>query len=746
MILTTNKKAEVLTSGIEETINMTIDDSDKAVLMMILSEGLYSSPISSSVREASSNAKDSHIEAGIDEPIIVSLVKNSEGLYEFSVEDVGTGISPERMDKIVSRYAASTKRNDSKQLGAFGLGFKVFLSWRDNFIIISRFDGIEYTYTMYKGEDGTKIALLNERETIERNGVKIIAPLKNNSDFSIFRDAIKEQLAYFENVYFNIVDNWSRKCVSNDFKIIKSEHWKYSELAETSLMHLCLDNVYYPIDFEKLGIDPIYFPVGLNFSVSDGIITPTPNRESIIMTPTVKEKIMEKIRLVATYFVEKYNETIKDRENLLDIWEDLAPYADKEVTIGSEEISIKPLAGYSDTPIATPSIKGIEKVNLERLYTNADRIFHYYSVTSEIHQGRFRKDSEHKHNIFSNLTRSNVILYKGSISDVSKVKIEYIKSLYRGALFVKKNDIERPLKVKGNYNSYYNLLGLNNYPKNEWRQVIQEYQSIEKGLVDRFENVEDIEPTTEWLEERKANRKKGTAIKIEKQEIHPKYAVEAKTGTYSCKYEGGTTVDTAQLPTDKLYVYALQESREKLDQLYDIAQVCGGYYGKQVYPKLNTVILVPRDVKRLENVNNKNWISLETFMEGKHELFGKYCTQIAVKLLIEENSTIFKNINFIKQVNEEFGNTLKHLNEYQQELRISQPNELLKEMLEICEKGNCWDSENYNLYLETKSTLTNWDFINFLKHDRYGYTIDKEALTLAKEIYSIRKQQKQENQ
>jgi hypothetical protein len=37
------------------------------------------------------------------------------------------------------------------------------------------------------------------------------------------------------------------------------------------LIHLCLDNVYYPLDYTKLGINTLTVPIGLKFSLSDGI-------------------------------------------------------------------------------------------------------------------------------------------------------------------------------------------------------------------------------------------------------------------------------------------------------------------------------------------------------------------------------------------------------------------------------------------------------------------------------------------
>lgn len=120
MILTGAKAADVLSTGSEDSIDMSIDTADQGVLMMILSESLYKDPVGSLIREWTSNALDAHTEAGITEPIIVALKRDEQYNYWFKVTDVGTGMSPERIINVISKYAASTKRTSDKYLGAFG--------------------------------------------------------------------------------------------------------------------------------------------------------------------------------------------------------------------------------------------------------------------------------------------------------------------------------------------------------------------------------------------------------------------------------------------------------------------------------------------------------------------------------------------------------------------------------------------------------------------------------------------------
>jgi len=287
MILEKQTEATILEVGdTSESIAMSLDLDSAQILMQMLSKNLYSDSIGSTIRECASNALDSHRRAGVNDPIIVSFKANKENNYEFSVEDFGTGLDADDVRNIISKYGKSTKRNSTNELGMMGLGFKAPLAYSSSFYFVCRKDGMERKYMMYEGEDTNTIDLLYEKETEERNGVKVIVPV-NYYDRREFYNKISEQLAYFESVYFDVPGE-----IDNDFQIIRSEHFQFSTLSSDSKMHICLDNVYYPLESDKLGIDKvIYFPVGLRFSLMDGIF-PTPNRESIRYTKEAKDIII----------------------------------------------------------------------------------------------------------------------------------------------------------------------------------------------------------------------------------------------------------------------------------------------------------------------------------------------------------------------------------------------------------------------------------------------------------------------
>jgi len=164
----------------------------------------------------------------------------------------------------------------SNVLGGYGIGSKAASSYHEDssYFYTCIKNGIERKFMIYSGEEVPESLLLHEKETEESNGVIVTIPIKNGDKYD-FESKIKEQLCYFTGVYFENCN------VNNDFKVYRNDLFQYSELYPFNLMHITLDDVVYPIDYNKLGINPIYFPVGVRFNLEEGLITPIPNRENI---------------------------------------------------------------------------------------------------------------------------------------------------------------------------------------------------------------------------------------------------------------------------------------------------------------------------------------------------------------------------------------------------------------------------------------------------------------------------------
>lgn len=163
------------------SIAMEIDSSSIAHIMSVLTE-LYSDPALAVVREYSVNARDSHIEAGQTRPVEIST-PTALSRY-FKVKDYGVGLSIDELTHMYSKYGASSKRGTDTQAGMLGLGSKSGLAYTNQFSIISIKNGVKATVSVRRIENGTGVLeIVDTVSTTESNGVEIVIPVRNNSDF-----------------------------------------------------------------------------------------------------------------------------------------------------------------------------------------------------------------------------------------------------------------------------------------------------------------------------------------------------------------------------------------------------------------------------------------------------------------------------------------------------------------------------------------------------------------------------------
>src|SRR5690606_24486069 len=113
------------------------------------------------------------------------------GQYYIEFVDSGCGISPSDMDDIYMSLGESDKLETNDFIGAFGLGSKSPFSYTSCFYVITKSDGVEYTYLMHENADGINYDCLLETECDSNNGTIIRIPIKKD-DLYKFEKAIRQ--------------------------------------------------------------------------------------------------------------------------------------------------------------------------------------------------------------------------------------------------------------------------------------------------------------------------------------------------------------------------------------------------------------------------------------------------------------------------------------------------------------------------------------------------------------------------
>ena len=729
MILEKQTEANIQQDGeTQESIGMSLDLDSAQVLMQMLSKNLYSDDIGSTVRECASNALDSHRRAGTDKPIIVSLRANKDNNFEFSVEDFGTGLDADDVKNIISKYGKSTKRNSATELGMMGLGFKAPLAYTSSFYFTCRKNGVERKYMMYEGEDVNTIDLLYEAPTDQPDGVKVIVPVKYGDKYN-FNRKIKEQLAYFDSVYFDV------EGIDNDFTITRHEHFQFSELASNNYLHICLDNVYYPIDFDKLGISTIYLPIGLRFSLTDGIF-PTPNRESIRYTKEAKEVIIKRLGDAANYFIEKYNETIRDSDDIKAI---VNYYLDgnRELKYNTMRVNIGELAKYATTKVASPKLNGIQLLDIQRVVKIQEYILGEYEAKFMVTRKAMR-DAKHSWQPTS-LRRINDTVYVYNSDRVPQMKKDYIKSITPDGY---SSDSEASIfrKVKSfklfgnkgtsqNYDNYYTMLELRNYPKSQWRTLIQEFQLIIKSLTKDFIDIDKMVVPQDFIDSRK--KKKVSASRISnnttpgvrrvklKGEMVCKQAekLERWIDGKNCKWVS-KTYDMATFHRNPfILVYGKQEDADQMDKWYSAS--------RKKHHHLEFAILSERETKLVEKVQLHNLIPFSKFMEGKTKPFERIATECLIDRLYDQYRSAFNNYEVIEGISTDLFNKFDELYKYRNKMS-DMHNDVRDVIIEHATKINAFDLVIYPTFKEVESILIRLPFINAMlgNINRYRGDVD----------------------
>lgn len=187
---------EVISSEIEGREKFRISTDDSAHVMHILRDTLYSDKVLAVIREYSSNAWDSHRQAGKPDLPIKVVVPTAKD-PTLTIQDFGVGLSHEDVFNVYTQYGKSTKRKDNNSVGMLGIGSKSAFAYSDTFTITACHGGKRRVYVavLDESEEGY-INHLSEEDCGKETGVSIQIPVKPQ-DIAEFTDKARRFFQHF---------------------------------------------------------------------------------------------------------------------------------------------------------------------------------------------------------------------------------------------------------------------------------------------------------------------------------------------------------------------------------------------------------------------------------------------------------------------------------------------------------------------------------------------------------------------
>lgn len=703
---------EVLKTGEDTSKKATISANNAAKLQMLLSEGLYSDPITATIAELTNNGVDSIVASGrnpIENPVVVSITKTTNDQYEFSVKDEGLGLNENEFTNVVMNYLESTKEDSNDFIGSWGLGSKSPLSLKRSYFFICRKEGVERKFMVYQGEEFTEFDKLYEKPTEELNGVEVIVPIKDYYEAQEFVRKAKSKLAYYDTVILQIYG----QIVQNT--IFRSDDWQFSTQNIDNQLHFCLKDVYYSIDWVKLGISTINLPIALKFDLSDGLI-PSPSREYIIYNESSKTIILDKIKKVANWFVDKYNSEWKEYETLKDAWFFINK-SDFYVNINDTRFKINSLQQYADNEIKTVKIKNVE--NTEWYFYNPNRLLSNYSVVGENNHDLWSNKNLTK-NIVEKIINKYKVIVVNSIPE-RRVK-NYLKEKYNLALFVKHLG-ERKLGKddQENVTTYFYALDLDKITQPEWKNKIKELNYVENQFKKDFIyelDVENSQGFKDWLEKRKKER--VYKVSDSNYKVLDKKEDEVTIAFGRNSYAGKKiTFEKETFKVSKLnqnpYLTIYFEDKDRATQYYELI-------GK----KYKIALIGKREQLKIKNIHN--FMTEQEFQKSK--TFKRIVTSIMFDELIETYRSIYNrsSLNIIQNLINPLEKDIEILQDYTSKNgKTIRDNELLDSMIAIAKEYNLYDYQFMDVYNRCKESLDKYKFLNYIqKPDRWNEENIKE--------------------
>lgn len=599
MILNTELSHEAEYLGDVQENRVGIDKSNLDFITTLLTSNLYSKPLESFFRETVANAYDSHVEASTDEHILLLIQDTGKyKTYRISIRDYGTGVSPERFEKIYKNIGSSTKRQSNDFIGMFGIGRFSCLSCTDVAHITSYYNGKKYSYVMYKNGGGINIDQLSVIEGDFKNGLEVSIEKTILTNTEIL-NAINS-LCLFDRLYISY--EGTNPCILAEIRDFNNR--RITHFNTFSTCSLLTGDIYFKVGnvlYAYKRCDEDICTHGIIINLPIGSVDITPNRESLQFTDFTNSTIKTKILAVknelqdivntnlkgdmtlskfCVHFVFSRYYNITEKDELLQISKEDVQIDTSLITLGGEKLP----NGYIDFLKRSESL-GIDKAIIHKILNKEYRS--RIPIFKDILKGDCnlmdKADKVTKQVTFQytteNITDSTIILIYDGLTPLKKGILDYT---------------EQELRIYGNPNN----VNVNECVDFTFKHIpinVMSNDSVPYSYVEAYKA------------EQRNKRKKVDTDEVPIRAYHS---------------FGYTMEHLSNLPKRGLVIYSTHTQDDyTLKQISELVSYS---------PGLACVITVKSEyIKLLEG--NKRFMTIENFMFLRNSILSKIVTAVVIK-------------------------------------------------------------------------------------------------------------------
>ena len=745
-----NAESTATIIGDVQTNSVSIDINNIGFITQLLSTNLYSKPIDSFLREIVSNAWDSHVEVGNNEPILLEIGTDTEGRDYCRIQDFGIGLSPERFNEIYKNIGSSTKRGDNTQIGGFGIGRFSALAYSGTVYLTSNYKGVKYKYLMYKDGNIIKIDELFNALTTDRDGLEVMVYIKPG-DVGDFKDGIKNQLIFFENLYISFDRHWQKSNIEfaekfNNLKIKKYKNFSVNTFRTNNDTTLCLGKIQYPLNKYSLSNTKFkfdkYYPISVNFEIGD--LEVTPNREQILYSKINVDKICKKLDAVQDELDEIINSQIKTDFTDYDEYIQVLKNSNTKIILfeeGDKTISFNcKINSFNITFNGQKYNENLTKLH-DFIFDNSGLIREFLSFRMSDNKIFTKLDNFYIpsiNDIYNNAISDyggelNRKAYVANYSEMSNMAKDYIRQTAHNATFffkkTKPYTIIRKLLVKLEQHNNRNSYNIISYDNRTLKIVIKHlFEKLSK--IESFDNSKIsktfIANRTALIKSQKS--KNGNVVGINwKEEIN----------LYILRRSDRTSWGNISVTSDseRISMYALKNKWKKYPVIYSDKDDVSfrelfyifEYINNNDFSKYRFVEIASTKKHLLKQF--PNFIEFKDFMNVKYKKIRILATARLLKKRYPYIDTLYNTRYQLSQVSTTLGEVVEKLYNYIKDNDLNRyycnyNPDLLQDIDKLCEDHNYYDEEMLGYFNQHHKLLENSKFITLIQSSVRDETVN----------------------